>query len=54
MAKPTKPIRKFTYVQLLLLHIGMAITVYFFRPSSTIFLLGSFAIFTFYVLAKGY
>lgn len=53
MAKGTKPIRKITYVQLLLLHIGMAFAVYFLRASSTIFLIGSFTIFTFYVLAKG-
>lgn len=53
MAKGTKPIRKITYVQLLLLHIGMAFAVYFLRASSTVFLIGSFTIFTFYVLAKG-
>ena len=53
MPQSTKSIRKFTYVQLLLLHIGIAFAVFLFRPSSTIFLLGGFGIFMVYILAKG-
>lgn len=53
MPQSTKSIRKFTYVQLLLLHVGIAFAVFLFRPSSTIFLLGGFGIFMVYILAKG-
>ena len=53
MSQYAKNIRKFTYVQLLGLHIGLALLVYLIRPSSVIYLLGSFAIFMIYILAKG-
>lgn len=48
-----KPIKKVTYVQLMLLHLGIGFSVFLFRPSSAIFLLASFAIFLIYVVAKG-
>lgn len=53
MAASTKPLRKINYLQLLGLHVGIAFIVYLFRPSSMIFLLGSFGVFLAYILAKG-
>ncbi len=53
MRQVLKPIKKVTYVQLILLHVAIAFSVYLFRPSSTLILLASLGIFLVYVLAKG-
>lgn len=53
MPQAVRSMRKFTYVQLLLLHVGIAFLVYVFKPSSTFILMGGFGLFLMYVLAKG-
>lgn len=53
MGRTAKSFRTVSYVQLLLLHVGIAFAVYLFRPSSTAILLGGFALFLLYILAKG-
>ena len=38
---------QFNYIELLLIHLGMALSVYFFRPSSSFILLGIIVYFLF-------
>lgn len=48
-----KPIKKVTYIQLLLLHVGMAIAVYLFQSVSQILFLGICGFFFFLIVTKG-
>ena len=43
---------QFNYVELLLIHLGMALAVYFFRPSSTFILLGVIIYFLFLTIVN--
>ncbi len=47
-----KPIKKVTYIQLLLLHIGLAVLVYLFKGASVLIMLGAFGAFLIYIIAK--
>ena len=44
---------QFNYIELLLIHLGMALSVYFFRPSSSFILLGVIVYFLFLTIVKG-
>ncbi|MEP2934964.1 MAG: O-antigen ligase family protein [Gilvibacter sp.] len=48
----TTPLKKVTYLQLLLLHIGMGVLVYLFKSASFLLMIGIFVAFLTYIVAK--
>jgi len=47
-----RPLKKVTYVQLLLLHIGLAVLVYLFKSAAFLLMVGIFGAFLTYIIAK--
>lgn len=48
----TRPMKKVTYVQLVLLHIGLGVLVYLFKSASFLLMVGIFGAFLTYIIAK--